>query len=533
MVDTLISDYEVTLKELTFNSKQIIDVLTTIADENKESAPGIVQVITNRIYKCIPEQKLYALYLLDSVCKTVGAPYNEMFGTEIFKIFSHIYLLVTAQTRAKLVKLFETWRILNARGTNLPLFPPEQLEKIGGFLSQAAPSPDAQNGISQKSQIATIDRLISILEEMANRNPTDSLNPQKLGALAALRQMLLSQVLGQSDLAGIQIKLDEMENQMEAQAQKLQGPPAQQARPKVSHRSPINSAIPEAPVIHKSPVEPQYGVRDAVMLFQDVISSGLVKIDQSLKKGSKPEYSLVIPKHKYFPQGQGPASFLSNIFQNANLSQLPQHEQIKYKEIVKIESKLGNKESYASDLQNFIANNKLDASTVQVLYEVKSLKCSLCGKRFPSDQNGATQKRLHLDWHFRINKRQANYKTNVQSRDWYLDTAGWIRFQENDISEFESNSAQKEGDTCEKAPEQSYVVIPSDETNMNNVCTICREHIKPSLNSTTDEWVWCDCVLAPGNNSGRKIMHTSCFEANRKRGAETESNPRIKRERYN
>lgn len=539
MADTLINDYELSLKDLTFNSKQIIDVLTTIADENKDQAAGIVQVIINRIYKCLPEQKLYSLYLLDSICKTVGTPYNSLFGSELFKIFSHIYLLVNDQTRARLVKLYDTWMILKLRGSNFPLFPEDQLDKMEKFLRQAMPRSlePANDQISQQSLIALIDSLLRTLHE-AGQSGSDNLASSKVSALQELRQFLLLQSMNQGDLAGIQKKLSEMKSQLEPLQRNniaLSDSPNPSVA-QISKTTPQEHKVftPSAPLNEVTQVKNEPEQPDVVILFQNLVSSGLIKVDQSLKKGSEPEYTLVIPKYKYSPQSLGSTAFQSSILPNSTLNRLSQYEQLKYKELFKIEDKLGSKNPFSSDLQSFITNNKLDASTVQVLYETKPLKCSLCGKRFTDDEKGSNSKRLHLDWHFRINKRQANFKTNVQSRSWYLDTESWIEFQESDLSEFESSLVKKESTPTSKVPQQSYVVIAVDETNMNNICAICREPVKPSINPATEEWVWNDCMLVPGNNNGRKIVHVSCFEeANKKRSAEGDSNSRVKRERLN
>lgn len=530
----LISDYEGSLRELTINSKPIIDNLTIIARENTDQAEGIVQVIINRIYKCIPEQKLFSLYLLDSICKAVGPPYNVLFGNEIFKIFSHIYVLVNEATRSKLVKIYELWKTTKAKGTSNPLFPSTQLEKIGTFLRQAIPRKEEQQPktISQSNLVADLDSLVSILQNNAASNPSDILIPQKLSALGALRLYILLQALSQSDLRDVQEKLTQMRNQAAQKPNIDSTQPPKASSPQLP-QNPVGNTVATTttPITEADPLKPR-----AVTLFQNLVASGLIQVDQSLKAGSKPEYKLILPKHKFTPQtynGSG-ATFLSNFLQNAHLSQMPQHEQIKFKEIIKIEKKLDSEEDRSKTLQQFISKNVLDASTVQVLYETKSLKCSQCGKRFPADENGSVQKKLHLDWHFRINKRQANYKTNVQSRSWYLNTSAWISFQESELSELEPSIIKKESTPANVTPQQTYVVIPSDETNMNNVCAICREHIKPSINPSTEEWVWSGCMLAPGNNSGRKIVHISCYEeAKNKRGAEDDGGNRVKRERYN
>ena len=51
----VIEDYESSLEDLTFNSKPLINVLTMLAEENREHAVVIVKLIQQRINKvCLP-----------------------------------------------------------------------------------------------------------------------------------------------------------------------------------------------------------------------------------------------------------------------------------------------------------------------------------------------------------------------------------------------------------------------------------------------------------------------------------------------
>ncbi len=51
MAEEVADDYRSSLGDLTFNSKPIINMLTMIAEENKEHAPAVVQVIEEHIKK--------------------------------------------------------------------------------------------------------------------------------------------------------------------------------------------------------------------------------------------------------------------------------------------------------------------------------------------------------------------------------------------------------------------------------------------------------------------------------------------------
>lgn len=125
--------YAASLQELTFNSRPIIEAHTLLAEENTAHALEIVVAIEERIEKAIPSQKLYSLYLLDSISKNIGLPYTNLFSNNLFKTFTRTYGLVDDPTRCKLIKLFKTWKVPTA-ATGLPLFDQGQLDRIEEFL---------------------------------------------------------------------------------------------------------------------------------------------------------------------------------------------------------------------------------------------------------------------------------------------------------------------------------------------------------------------------------------------------------------
>lgn len=501
----IVEDYEQSIRELTFNSRPIIENLTTIAKENTDHAEGISRAITNRIYKCMPEHKLFALYLLDSVVKNVGNPYNIIMGDEIFKIFSHVYQLVNDQTRGRLVKIYELWKVSKTKNLTAPLFPPEELDRIGSFLQQIGYRKPEETQISAQALIADITTLLPHMQGRLQQTPNDTALAGRCHALSELKMLLQSQPLKINELLGIQAKLAAMKQQ------ELYTAPA----------TPI-------PTPSVTPVLPTATINKALSLFGDLLASGLVKVDQSLKPGSKPVYEVVIPQQKYEPAGNS-AGVLERLLLDSSLSDKSQYEQIRYKELVKVAQKIRGNTNVGQSLQNFVTSVNLDALTVQLLYECKPLKCAQCGKRFTAEE--ADHKRVHLDWHFRINKKQANFKLNIQSRNWYLDEFDWVKFRDDNLLEYAAAPTASIANDAPSSTQALYVVIPSNETNMNNTCVICREQIKPSYKDQLGEWVWDECMYAPGNKSGRKIVHVSCFhEASRKRGGE-ELEQNVKRER--
>lgn len=129
--------YQHLLSSLTLNSRTLITELTTIAEKNTDQASEIVDIIEERIKKCLPQYKLFAVYLLDSICKNIGNPYNLLFGSRLYKIFTETYLVVTdTPTRQNLINLFKTWT--NGRtNSGLELFPVKVIQKIEQFIIRA------------------------------------------------------------------------------------------------------------------------------------------------------------------------------------------------------------------------------------------------------------------------------------------------------------------------------------------------------------------------------------------------------------
>lgn len=137
--------YQHVLTSLTVNSRALITELTSLADKYVDHAPEIVDLIEERIKKCLPQYKLNAVYLLDSICKNIGNPYNLLFGTRLYAIFTQTYLVVTdTPTRQNLINLFKTWTKA-VTNSGLELFPDQIIKKIEEFIIKAT-SISANNG---------------------------------------------------------------------------------------------------------------------------------------------------------------------------------------------------------------------------------------------------------------------------------------------------------------------------------------------------------------------------------------------------
>ncbi|RMD39270.1 hypothetical protein DV735_g5859, partial [Chaetothyriales sp. CBS 134920] len=144
--DEVAEDYRTSLEDLISNDRYQISTLTLIAKENVEHAEAISRVLQNHITRTPPSRKLPALYVLDSVVKNVGSPYNVYFGRNLYQTFMGAYSQVDEKVRRKLEEMLRTWREpVPGSSTTTPVFPLSTTQSIVDNLTKlratAAPPP--------------------------------------------------------------------------------------------------------------------------------------------------------------------------------------------------------------------------------------------------------------------------------------------------------------------------------------------------------------------------------------------------------
>jgi len=120
-------EYDKFLITLTFNSKEIINSLTRIAQENTAIAPVICYCIEFRIVTAGPVQKLPFLYLLDSIIKNVGSPYKELISARAMFLIGQAYSASNVDNCARIRRLLGTW---------IPVYGAELVKSISVSLDQ-------------------------------------------------------------------------------------------------------------------------------------------------------------------------------------------------------------------------------------------------------------------------------------------------------------------------------------------------------------------------------------------------------------
>lgn len=70
------------------------------------------------------------------------------------------------------------------------------------------------------------------------------------------------------------------------------------------------------------------------------------------------------------------------------------------------------------------------SALIKFLYNPSALQCKNCGLRYsPTDMVAYSQ---HLDWHFRMKRREKENVRKAQSRMWYFERDDWINSDEID-----------------------------------------------------------------------------------------------------
>ena len=67
-----------------------------------------------------------------------------------------------------------------------------------------------------------------------------------------------------------------------------------------------------------------------------------------------------------------------------------------------------------------------------MIYDPTAMQCKNCGLRFSSSQYECQAYSQHLDWHFRMKRREKDNAKKAESRRWYFEKAQWIISDEVD-----------------------------------------------------------------------------------------------------
>ncbi|KAK6465310.1 hypothetical protein DFJ63DRAFT_326935 [Scheffersomyces coipomensis] len=131
--EAFIKSYEEKLETLVVNKESIFEELTKLALDNQDYAEDIVECIKQRIERK-PNHVLLTMYLIDSICKSIGNPYNVYLSKYIFTLYTTSFRVSKESVRQSLKSLYNIWKTDAVTPTNQPYFPKVIMNRIDKFL---------------------------------------------------------------------------------------------------------------------------------------------------------------------------------------------------------------------------------------------------------------------------------------------------------------------------------------------------------------------------------------------------------------
>ncbi|XP_023244740.1 uncharacterized protein LOC111642603 [Centruroides sculpturatus] len=124
---------------------------------------------------------------------------------------------------------------------------------------------------------------------------------------------------------------------------------------------------------------------------------------------------------------------------------------------------------------------------ISALY--RGAQCASCGLRFTEGQHERYSQ--HLDWHFRVNRREKDGAKKAFSRKWFYDVEDWIQFEEIEDLEERARSffeLQADEEQFQIADQTEIPSVPAADNEEKNSCVVCREHFEQFWVEEEEEW---------------------------------------------
>ncbi|CEJ54707.1 hypothetical protein PMG11_01003 [Penicillium brasilianum] len=490
--DEVAEDYKSSLEDLTGNDRFQISNLTVIAKENTEHAMAISRVLENHIRSTPPQQKLPALYVVDSIVKNVGTPYTLFLGRNMYTTFMNAYTLVDAQTRRKLDEMLKTWKepVPGSLDTR-PVFAPEITRSIENALIKARTAalqqeqargnrdilnrgrgtppgmsrptnnqhgtnghgygtPTPPQGHSPGSELDALNRdleacILSARSDFAAA-PFDPTSQQRLKALLDLQTIMRNQQLTPDQLRLVRDQLSAFRPAQTVQTPTPSAPPPAATAAPVPPPAPVPTP-PSQPA--SQPLQNLLNSRTLAELIKNtairqqptpppVISNIMPTIPQMPQMSSasntpQPENPLItaLRSRGILPPASAPP-VMGSTGQPSTGEALPFLVPGGMRSTPPAPTPPGSMPLSSTVPMNTASMKIPRFALVASLYEAKSNRCGTCGRRFPNTQEGKEKKARHLDWHFKTNQRMSEAAKRAQTRSWYVDERDWIKSREVD-----------------------------------------------------------------------------------------------------
>ena len=156
---------------------------------------------------------------------------------------------------------------------------------------------------------------------------------------------------------------------------------------------------------------------------------------------------------------------------------------------------------------------------MNTLYDPSALQCKNCGVRYSS--TAMIPYSQHLDWHFRMKRREKDNAKKAKSREWYYTRMDWIISEEIEDEEKDMDVDDK---TCPDSQQEPPTVPVQD--NDAGTCPICREEFEqffkqdamdtPKAGATDDDhdarWHYRNAIRVEDGT----VYHPACYQDQKK-----------------
>jgi pre-mRNA cleavage complex 2 protein Pcf11 len=241
------------LRELTFNSRPIIQDLSLIAMQQRDAGNwpnmnavveeiegavlrvGVFGIPTRHIpvtrhqtrglthqsksgkltNQASPQSKLPILYLIDSISKNVGAPYTTTLLPPIIpRLYRRTYREVDGVTKAKMEEMIALWRTGGPNRTDL--YGPDvrlaiERDIFGSAGAPARPTQQPQQRFPTKDQVLqTLHATLDTKQRESATKPWDATPRHQVGVLQQIAQLLATTDVSPQELQNIMEQLKSM-----------------------------------------------------------------------------------------------------------------------------------------------------------------------------------------------------------------------------------------------------------------------------------------------------------------------------------
>ncbi len=168
-------------------------------------------------------------------------------------------------------------------------------------------------------------------------------------------------------------------------------------------------------------------------------------------------------------------------------------------------------------------------SVINHLFDPSALQCKNCGLRYRSTEMALYTQ--HLDWHFRMKRREKDNAKRAQSRKWYFELNNWIVSEE--IEDAEKNALADNANAGDADRGNTPDGNPSAPVSENeavraaeSTCPVCNEKFEEFFKEEEDgDGFWCyrNSVRPDEEIAGGRVYHPGCYQDFKANGGFTAS----------